>query len=446
MLSQVNITNSHGQAVYAAPVSPSVFWFRAPAAAPFTNIRFPSNSGDYPGGAFFPSSLMYMSSFFRQWRGSIKFRFTFAKTKLHGGRYMVTFNPYNSYQSEINNFGGVVLGPEVVGTLQQPYGNSMIMDLKDGNVFEFTAPYELSTPYTDFTSSSGGISVVCIDPLQATGTVTAAVPFMVEVCGGEDFELADYGGPYFTPHPTGPITVQSGDLVKTVTKEPASYTIGEKFTSLKQLIMQPTFYNLTFTGLTTARFVIPPWFANVNFTTTNTSLTNPSIANLSFEGSTGSFLSQCYVFVKGGTDIHVYPQQAEVFPFVHQIAGNANTGNGNVPSLFRRPFVSLVPKLTQITSALHARLPAFQTVVRVPARAYDTAYGKGLVALASTVAPFLSHAYALIINSKRSGTNQVIVHRSAADDAAMAMYMGPVPVFIPNETSVSALDAQAWNF
>jgi hypothetical protein len=443
----VTTGNTHGTAVYATPVSPSVFYFRRPSAIPFSNRAFPINSSS-GYAAFMPSSLMYISSFFRLWRGSIKFRITFAKTKLHGGRYMATFVPYHSFNRVNGTFGGAVLGTESVSGLNQPYGNSMIMDLKDGNVFEFTCPYEMPFGYCNFTSGSGGFSITCIDPLQSTGTVTTSVPFLVEVCGGDDFELADYAGPFFVPHPNASIQIQSGDLVRPSTVSPAEHTIGERITSLKQIIMQPYQETLSVTGNNTFRFRIAPWFANVNYPTSSTSITNPNTVNLRFHGSPGAALAKCYAFVKGGTDIHAYPESVNVVNMkIFQFASEFFAGTEIPSSMDRRPFVSSTPKVVQYDTALHARLPSYQVVARIPAAAYDRVFNGGMpTSVTETVPIFMSHLNGLNIQNLTGTTRRIFFNRSASDDAAMAHYMGPVPVFVPNSASTQPLDINATGF
>jgi hypothetical protein len=321
----VNTVNSHGTAVYAAPVSPSVFWFRTGGTS-IGNINFPTSSASLisqSGNGFMPSSLMYISSFFRYWKGGMKFRFTFAKTKLHGGRYMVTYNPFLQFQAEPANFGAFAAGPEVVGTYQQPYGNSLIMDLKDSNIFEFTVPYVSTTPYRSFNSSIGSITVVCIDPLQATATVTNTVPFIVEVCGDSDYELADYSGVYFPLHQSATVYTQSGgELVAKTLKQTYSNTMGDRMMSAKQIIQMPSPTVLAVTTGYSVPQYVAPWFVN----TTHISVTGmsavPNAVNTTtgFQGgnNAGMAMARCYAFVKGGTDLHVYSTDNSAITTIHQ--------------------------------------------------------------------------------------------------------------------------------
>jgi hypothetical protein len=445
----VRTVDSHGDAVYAAPVSPGAMWFRS-SSGQVRNIRFPSTNFDIgdDGNSFYPTTLMYISSFFRLWRGSVKYRITFAKTKLHGGRYMITFQPYIQSQFEINNYSGIIQGPESVGGLRQPYGNSMIMDLKDGNVFEFTAPYSLEVPYINFVSAMGGISIVCMESLQATATVTNTVPFIVEVCGGDDFQLADYAGPYF-PTNYGGIIMQSGDLVSRSTSDPSASTVGEKINSLKQLIMHPTPSQVGVGSNTTARYACAPWFVETSWLTLEpSSFQTPSAQNIRFDTSVGAALSKCYAFVKGGTDYHIYTNNNFTDVRAYQIANEFSASFPNVPNLFRRPFVSQTPKVQDGEDcAVHVRAPSFQTVVRIPARAYDETFERAVApAFAGILKPYLSHFVAFQAENRTTSVRAAIVYRSASDDAMMAHFMGPVPIFVPNVLSTQPLDFQreAW--
>jgi len=443
--------NAHGATLYAAPLSPSVMWFRAPASSPFCNVRFPSNSAGLisnSGNSFMPSSLMYISSVFRYWRGSIKFRFTFAKTKLHGGRLMVTYNPDLIWQPEINNFGGTVSGPETVSSLRQPYGNTMIIDLKDDNVFEFTCNYQSHVPWTSFASSIGGITMVVLDPLQVTGTVSSTIPFLVEVCGGPDYELSDYAGNYFPLLPDGTVYTQAGgDSVSTTTADVAPHTMGEKVTSVKQLIMAPVPDSLYGTPESVSSYYLSPWFVNSSYggISASKALPFPNVPSAVFAGAAhfSACVAKCYAFCKGGTDFHFYPQHPTTKVKVAQYSGESGVTATANTSLARRCFPSAVPQVIQTASlANHVRVPSFQTVARIPTTAYDTLFSVPYPALAPVgVIPYLGHLFKVIIDTLKTDlTEEVEVYRSASDDAQLAHYMGPVPVMIPGVLQTSAID------
>lgn len=449
---QVTTSNTHGLAIYSAAVSPSTFWFRAGTTTPFSNIGYPKSSADLvsqSGNCFMPTSLMYISSFFRYWRGSIKFRFTFAKTKLHGGRYMVTFNPSTIFQSNQGGFGGAINGPEIVSGLQQPYGNSMIMDLKDTNIFEFTCPFVSQTPYRSFNSAIGGITVVCIDPLQATATVTPTVPLLVEVCGGEDYELADFSGVYFPISTAGTVYTQSGGPVKITTKQPSSNTIGERITSAKQMIQVPSPEVTTVAVGNSSKYFIVPWFVNPthNNVVTITGLPNGFNGLQTFKGgnNVGQALAKCYAFVKGGTNFHIYPNSARVNVKLFQAASPQGAAIQNRPDLASQAFPSSVPTVFQTSGlATHARLPSFQPLVRIPSCTMDTFFNSTSDITVNN-AGVLGHLYCVAYGSEESTTVEVITGRSASDDAQMAHYMGPVPIFIPNSGSVNSIDRIAYS-
>lgn len=451
----VSTTNTHGLYIYTAPVSPSVYWFRSGVTTPFSNKAFPRSNLDLisnSGNSFLPSSLMYISSFFRLWRGSIKYRFTFAKTKLHGGRYMVTFNPYASFEGSVGPFGSAVLGPEVVSTYVQPYGNSMIMDLKDGNVFEFEASYISQSPYLNFTSSMGGLSITCIDPLQATATVSSTVQLLVEVCGGSDFELADYAGPYFPLHPTGTIYIQSGGpLVKTAVVDPSPTTIGECIKSVKQMIQVPNNNRTSTTLGTVSSFYIAPWFVYSAFNSLFAASGLPNVLNGfgMYTGcqNPGAALAKCYAFCKGGTDIHAYPQSTSTLLHISQVPQEYEGPSGSLRpvTLVKRPFPSSAPSvISALGTAMHARIPSFQSYARIPVGFLDTAFtGQYPASLAGAISPIITHFNKLYVDARDATTDEfLMINRSAADDAALAHYMGPVPVFIPNGLSLNAMEDQ----
>lgn len=448
----VNTTNTHGMAVYASPVSPACFWFRAPVVSPpYCNIMFPRNNlfSVSAANSFLPSSLMNISSFFRLWRGSIKYRFTFAKSKFHGGRYMVSFNPSNIQKTDAFSGYANIEGPEVTSGTVQPYGYSTIMDLRDSNVFEFEVPYMIGAPYTTFASSVGGISIVCIDPLQATSTVTTSVPFLVEVCGGSDFELADFGGPWFQPLIGGTISQQSGGTVSKTTKTANQLVVGEHITSVKQMIQSPSWIKVTVAAATTIKAILYPWFISSPINQLFVAKAVPMPANLIVRlNTTCSNLAKMYAFVRGGTDYHIYPGlNGRTRIIADQSVTDAysayTTTNNDTCS---RTAIGSTPKVvTYGEHPMHVRLPAFQTRVRIPSHIFDVrtypAFGDAGDYICQNARSHTDRC--TVINGDSSVPTDIWVSKSASDDAMLACYIGPLPVMIPNSTS-STLTDQDW--
>lgn len=430
-------SDTHSKVVYATPVSPSCFWFRAPATAPYCNIVFPkSNTVGATTNAIVPTSIMNISSLFRLWRGGFKFRFTFAKTKFHGGRYMLSFNPSLTQRPDNNSTISTIDGPEVVGGLVQPYGYSQIIDLRDTNVFEFDVPYMTSQPFVTFNSSIGGFSMVCIDPLQSNSSVSSTVPFLVEVCG-YDYQLADFAGPWFAPFPAGTILQQSGSVVmKSTTKDPSGITMGEKMMSVKQLIQSPSWVSAN-AAVGNNFTLLYPWFVSPPVWYLNSVKSTPMPTTVVYGGNTvASYLAKAYAFARGGTDHHVYPPSSTgVRAVVEQVAydGYFEASSG-LKDLAIRQGTCNTPKVLSLgENPLHVRSPAFQPKVRLPAHLLDD---KAIPNFGN--APGFSglnvrgHVDRLITTNTTASSVPIWVSKSAADDAMLSQYIGPVPVLILN--------------
>jgi len=275
---------------------------------------------------------------------------------------MISYNPNSTLRTIPVNYT-TIEGPEVAATLVQPYGYSKICDMKDGNVFEFDVPYVAEAPYLSYESSSGGLSVLCIDPLQASSSVTPTVPFIVEVCGLDDFEVADYAGPYYVPFPGGTIYTQSGGSasVSTAVKEPSSITIGERLMSVKQIIQIPWWGKYTSAAGTTTDTTIAPWFTNLSYANIQTGVALPMSNTISVAAASNAagHWARCYVFARGGTDVHAYGLGGTVL-YIEQRPAGYRSATSRSKAYVSRPNVGCTPKaVTNVEHPLHVRLPAF---------------------------------------------------------------------------------------
>ena len=129
-------------------------------------------------------------------------------------------------------------------SLVQPFQYSEIFDLRDNSVFEFTVPYVASRDFISTLGTSGGVTLSVLDNLITTGESSSLVPYLVEVCAGDDFQLANYIGsglgPCCTSGTNALVVYQSGlESKQEVDPSVEAYTSGERFTSVKQLAMIP---------------------------------------------------------------------------------------------------------------------------------------------------------------------------------------------------------------
>lgn len=445
----MSTTDTEATAVYATPVSPAAFWYRRPATAPYCNVIYPTSSNvliSQSGNCFQPSHLFWWSSFFRAWRGTIKFRITIAKTKFHAGRYLISFYPRDINQRFASDYGGSVDGPELAFGRVQPFGYSLMMDLKDDNVFEFSVPFMLQRPYTLFCSSIGSVSIVCVDSLIAPSTCSNTVPFLVEVAGGPDYEMADFTGATMAPAMGNySIYTQSG-VVITPIENPSSVTIGEQIKSAKQMIQSPGYFGGSVSGATPFKAVLLPWWAYVPSTSLTASASVPLNVAVNFSGlgCTGSVIARAYNYVKGGTDHHFYSNTSNVVVSVDQVpqSGVATVLDGASRYNFQQPpLTSTTPKVIrcEMPGAMHIRVPAFQTRLRVPPTELDnqslTVLGSGSANLSSVI-----HGSTISVRSYNTAAIIYRYSRAAADDAACAYYIGPPPLVICNSAQTNPVE------
>lgn len=144
-----------------------------------------------------PTTLGFITSMFRYWRGTIKYRLAVAKTAFHTGRLRITYHP------------GVYGDRATVGVVNENAYN-WILDLSVSSEIEFEIPYIANVPwkecyvgaYDDETAwrqerySPGSITVTVMTQLRrASDSVANNCPFNMWVSGGDDiaFAIPDFG-------------------------------------------------------------------------------------------------------------------------------------------------------------------------------------------------------------------------------------------------------------
>jgi hypothetical protein len=462
-------TSAASRAVlFATPVSPSCCWYRRSAAPSFNT--FAPVEALTGTNSFQPSSLFFASSMFRYWRGSIKYRFTFGKSKMHGGRVMVCYNPYIQNVADASAYGPVRTTLEVAdyGTNgPSPFGYSKMFNLRDSNVLEFDVPYTTAIPYLTFPNISGSLVMYVVDPLQAPATVANSVDILVEVCGGDDFELADPIGPRYPNHPLGTIRTQAGRWVKlddcielqsgkTLSSAPehvSEFTIGESVNSLKQLIMIPK-VTYSFGGAVTGLFDIQPWY----YQPMPSVLTPAAAAHLSESFGYGGNIAGCYAFVKGGTDFHAYTagfQSAGTSTGDSTLTVSQGPTNRNLTYSTTTPARgtdSSMPMVISQSGNVHVRLPAYQKVVRLVSHAINSVFPSGQswgmnanrAVGATTWSDQAPQALYNLLIAEGETAIDLWSSRAAADDAGCALYLGPPPMaLLVSSTAAGRYDPDA---
>lgn len=427
--------------LYACNVSPSSMWFRAIATAPHCNVG-PRTAVIGNSNAFIPSGLYYFSTMFRYWRGGLKFRFTFSKTKFHGGRVLVTFVPRYGNQTNVPapNPAGTALGPEIAAGNAQPFGYSAIFDLRDGNVFDFPVPYVAPVCWAHIYDTIGSVTMTVVDPLQAPGVVSSTINFLVEVAGADDFELSVPIGP-LQPAYTQTIDVinQSGKMTSTISSDASQYTIGEAITSVKQLIQIPwtTAVKAVAPGSTVAQHIFP-WFYHGPQIVTIPNTTPAAPNTFTFGGN----IALCYVFARGSTDVHLYSMETKDSPlsiwtaFASVVRGQApaTTSSPN-----NRPGASMPRVFKGNGDPMHLRFPAYQVTQRFLSHCLNlVTWTANWANSATDLAVFPADTGnpgcvpKVWVANYGSQAGAIRLSRCAGDDAMLAQYIGPPPMLLDN--------------
>lgn len=457
-----------GTYLYATNICPTSFWFKTNTGRPGGNTALPASS-TLTTNAICPTALCYISQMFRYWRGSIKFRFTFAKTKFHAGRLLVSYVPATF---DVANSNAVISNPvpaiESITGLIQPAQHTAIFDLKDSNTFEFEVPYVSARPWLSTYGTSGGITMVVLDRLITTGAAASAMDYLVEVAAGPDYSLAAFVGSGLSPanggQPQNIVVQQSGDEefcfsdhIETQSGgelrrgsdtllDVCDHTMGEKFSSLKQLIMVPTKARTRVTQGTNVAYSLPLWYYAPLWVFATPM---PTTSSALYSQSTQNCIARMYSYVSGGSSYHVY---ADV-PTAQLYLTFDGVDQANIVAPFcdpRRRTSNCKPIITTTsqTSTIHAKVPSYQKTTKVPAYTGFTNTGNLTLLGTQTTAGGLFTSTVPTLGVSALDSNLPInltVSYAAADDAHCSCYIGPPPVMTFQSTQSVPVD-QEWIF
>jgi hypothetical protein len=451
-LGSLSTGNVAGDRLYTCSLSPSCLYYKNSNTSE-GNTKLPRSA---PVGqtynAFLPSNLLWIASMFKQWQGSMTFRFTFAKTKFHTGRVQVSYTPF---VFEYDNFDGLT-DPTVVkvpGTLQ-PFGLTKMFDLRDDNVFEFTVPYTCPAPWVSFYTTVGSITMQVLQPLIAPDTVSPTVRFLVEVYSN-DFKVAIPNAVLYPVHQNATNVLQSGAVEVNVLNPDPQMTVGESLNSVKQLIMIPTCGDLKqVAGEAGNTSTLPYWWYHAPLPAglSNIRTPNNELDLWSFQGN----LAQGYAFCRGGTDYHcqIYARNPDSYyvcaSIDHGIRGKFAT-TPNLNAVFTPSYAGGFKYIKNGTGGVHFRVPAYQRLNRLSTWAFNFATfqiavddGNTRVLNENPIHTGMEAVPMLTVFNTETFENDgyIQVAKSASDDALLGHYMGPPPLFIPLTLNVEINNVQ----
>lgn len=414
----ISTTDAHGALLWWTNITPSCYYFQSTSVSKKANKPITTAGVLSATAGVLPTHLSYWSGFFRYWRGSTRFRFTFAKTKMHGGRVMVEFVPYGSPDA--------AKGATSSGNPMQPTGYTKLFDLRDGNTFEFDVPFISDVPWCTTLPTSAGItsigtiSIRVMDPLVSSTVTSTTVPFLVEVCGGKDFEFASLQHAFWTSRGVTTVVEQSGGS-DGYDSSIAEVTVGERFTSVKQLMMIPTWNNYTFDATHTKISLRPWWYQN----------DGALEADDPVQSSMSAMIAGCYAFARGKSAYWVhYPDVPDLdftlsrnsatgltsriaFPSVVSMKGQGGCVFPHYPSGPRFSPYAWRKKILNTTQT--------EAMANFDGTAYITNTDN-----TSIPEPYIWCALTVSLPPSLTSARGAIYY-AAADDAALGMYLGPLP-------------------
>jgi hypothetical protein len=438
-----------GTVLYAANVSPTSFWFKSNTGRPGGNTAMPT-SATLTTNCFAPTALCYLAQMFRYWTGSIKFRFSFCKTKFHAGRVLASFIP--ATYDTLNTFvlSNPVPVPEIAGGLVQPFQYSTIFDLKDGNSFEIEVPYISSRPWISVLGSSGGLSLTVVDPLIASGETSSSITYLVEVCAGDSFDLGSFTGnglfPFVGLNPIGSLAALQSGLDVAPNEDVTQYTMGEKFSSIKELIQIPHTSKKDMAAGSNANWIFPHWTVAPRFTH---SIPMAPTTTAWYAKSHLVALSRMYTFVSGGTNFNLYSERG-FLGFLGQ-AGQTWRDNDTGTVAFQDPrFKTLgpIPKvIIDNTGVAHLKQPSYQRSLRAPIEGMvnedvvNWEFGNSNFKYINSSTITTATLFNLV--NRNAQVNAINIGISASDDSTLYNYIGPPMCMLG--TSLQSVDIEKSN-
>ncbi len=377
----------------------------------------------------------YLSKAFSVWRGSIRVRIRFAKTDYHTGRLMVTWTPGSSTFTTPN-----------VG--DSSYSMREIVDLSNCSSIELELPYLLADNYVPVNIPSGRLSVKVLNPLRAPGTCEQSIKMIIEMCGGDDFELqvptaATPLIPFYPQMETGTISENKVVAASRLDEcgpynvERSKFCIGDHFTSVKQILSRNNRILATAAaGAGVAQ--INPWFSSI----TTIDIGTGALTGATYGGDIVSYIFCMYGYFRGDARFVFYQTasnnlevavKAVATPCAFTTRYSIENGtqyNNVTPSIAWRTISGGVP--VSLSSGpcseliLNNKLGTYGCVVPYSSRGYGS---RVVIQNSDTVPPNdKSNPLQYLQLTSSQALGNTVTYRSFADNFQLSMYIGCPPV------------------
>lgn len=216
----------------------------------FSTAVHPGLCQEEPAGVFHTTPMAYFSEMFQYWRGGLKFKFRFIKTKYHRGRVLISWDPNSLITTTADT---------ETATL------SRIVDIENETEVEMVVPYKATLPYLncrlDQEVSSSLTPSITMDRAYHNGTLTmriqnaltgpAATPqitvlMFVSACDDFEFQVPNELNDAFTVWPVE----QSQPVLESEAPQAAKgqVTLGEKIASVRSVLHRSSLWSTQVLG------------------------------------------------------------------------------------------------------------------------------------------------------------------------------------------------------
>lgn len=216
----------------------------------FSSTVHPGLCQEEPAGVIHTTPMAYFSEMFQYWRGGLKFKFRFIKTKYHRGRVLISWDPNSLITSTFDT---------ETATL------SRVVDIENETEVEMVIPYKASLPYLncrlDQEVSASVTPSIVMDRTFHNGTLTmriqnaltgpAASPqitvlMFVSACDDFEFQVPNELNDAFTIWPLE----QSQPVLENEMPqaEKGQVTLGEKIASIRSVLHRSSLWSTQVLG------------------------------------------------------------------------------------------------------------------------------------------------------------------------------------------------------